>query len=478
MAGEKLIRILAEGKSLHITDFKNIEDITPDERKSLNGANQFKYSAQERTLNSAEKYNMKQRLENSKVDAYSISEFLSHYKTRNFKIWKMNEIYGIASYLASVMEYAVFILTNLKKVQCKEKPIQEEKNANVDYKFEADKIVVKGLLDLLLEIKTQTDDLARSDFSYYLTHYYEELDSHVRLILQTNSIPNEILPNINAIFPSIAVKAFNIGKEDGQSEEYLKYQFSEIVKLKLITSIKIFVTRLIEEFSPYFTSNDFLNNPEGDALFVVPLSIYKKFNFQKSGLVRSEIVFIDAVDSDKLIKFCKMIQQELLEIKNEAENTLSELHKTPEDKSLVCEKYVKQYEKIYAGKTAANMSFFNTMLKHPAFAEKFDALIQMRKDLVEPALKGINVWSEQAEDTVYNKNLDKNMLLSLYVLYRHYFGETDIPFKQCQVIRLLHMYSHCLSPEKSINRYVKKYSSGDCSLNEVRQEEFIKILDN
>ena len=298
--GEMLIRILAEGKKIYRTNFKNVEtDLTEEEKSLQNGEDIFSYKAI-KSLNSAELFNKSIREKNKPV-GYDFDEFNSTYRTRDFKFYSLRHMADVCSYLLGVNKFAKFISLTVKEIYTKSGAIQTEKGyKKTTASYRKAKFVVTGLVDLLGEIRTMKDDFTSQSFCHYLEKSYSILDSDCRKLFMTSVIPDEIAQPVESLYQGIRLKKIS-NEVNKESDEIMAARFSMLGE-RLYNCIHMFLLRVLEEFFPYITPPTFLNNPKGETLFIVPLSLYKKFNFQNSGLYISETVFLKSDDKLKTAK--------------------------------------------------------------------------------------------------------------------------------------------------------------------------------
>ena len=103
------------------------------------------------------------------------------------------------------------------------------------------------------------------------------------------------------------------------------------VEEKLIAIMGSFIRFLENQFSYYVTSDSFLNNPAGKTLFVIPMSMYRKFNFKNSGLYKSE-QFIFLLEepvkmAGKNLEFIGIVRESFQQAKNGAEVLLDTINR-------------------------------------------------------------------------------------------------------------------------------------------------------
>ena len=479
MINQNTFRILAEGLSLFQTKFKNVEyDLTPEEKKLQ--TNGFQFKAEPDELNTAEKYNSEQRKKYN-VISYDFEEFLQVYTTRNFKFYKMSHCINVIKYLYSVLDLAEFINNGIKKAIKTTKEIKANRKLDKnDADYQILKNTVNDYLDILIEIKTKKDDFINSDYVHYFKQSYNELDNYSRIIMTTHAIPDEMTVSFNSLYDGIPLNKFSTQKELKVTKDMCMASFSQLSE-KIYMILHIFLSNLIKEFSPYITSDAFLNNPEKKALFVVPLSLYKKFNFQKSGLTRQETIFIDSEDHAKSAanydSFFKDVKEGLDDFYNQANQLKKKLSSEKDDRQLewIFDYFTKKFEKTTFGQIN---KLQEKCRSNPGFREKITNLMfEARKEIVEMVTANGDPWSEVYEEndiTTDLKNTDKDVCHFLWEIFRGYFGEETIPSTQLQ--RFFHLFCYQTQPIKGISTYMKKFETKEVKWASSRKDLLLKIL--
>ena len=479
MINQNDFRILADGLSLFPTKFKNVEyDLTPVEKKLQ--TNGFQFKAEPDELNSAETYNNEQRKKYN-VISYDFEEFLQVYTTRNFKFYKMRLCIDVIKYLYAVLDLAEFINNGITKAIKSSKEIRENRKLDKDdARYQILKNTVNDYLDILIEIKTKKDDFINSKYSHYFEQSYEELDNYSRIIITSHAIPDEMTVSFNSLYEGIPLNKFSSQKELKVSKEMCMASFSQLSD-KIYMILHIFLSNLIKEFSPYITSDAFLNNPEKKTLFVVPLSLYKKFNFQKSGLTRQETIFIDSEDHEKTAanysSFFKDVKEGLDDFYNQADQLRKKLSSEKDDKQI--EWLFDSFTKRFNQTTFGQINKLQEKCKeNPGFREKITNLMfEGRKEIVEMVTANGDPWSgvyEEKEVTTDLKNSDKDVCHFLWEICRGYFGETGIPCTQLQ--RFFHLFCYQTQPIKGISTYMKKFGTKEVKWASSRKDQLLKIL--
>ena len=159
---------------------------------------------------------------------------------------------------------------------------------------------------------------------------------------------------------------------------------------------------LLEEFYPYITPRNFLNNPQKKALFVIPPSFYAKFNFFNSGLTREEMFFLDAQDDmekttvnlaaflDEVMKATVCMQKKIQEQKNELFDI-----KDDQEIEMIIDAYTKRFSRSAA---ESNIRVLKKLLKNDLFREKLSFVFQyIYEDIADYRIEEIKVTEEQIE---------------------------------------------------------------------------------
>lgn len=476
MGYQNEFRILAEGLRNFITQFKNVEfDLTPEEKKTQTAA--FEYKAEPKKLNSAEEYNLEVRNKYT-VKSYDFDEFQAVYRTGKYKLDRMVESMNIIKYLLSVLDLAKIVNDGVEKACLEAKEIRKNKNLSKDdIQYQVIKNTVNCYLDALIEVKTRKDDFYYSSYSHYFKKSYEELDSYSRLIMTSHAVPDEMSVSFNALYDGIPLNKFSSQKELGVSKAVCMTSFSQFAD-KLYTIIHIFLSNLLDEFSAYVTPELFLNNPEGKATFIIPLNMYKKFNFQHSGLTRQEIVFIDipndpAKTASNFSNFIDEVRECLLEFHERASTLKTELMKNPDTKEL--EWFLDKFAAAFEGTTDGRITKIQALCKKSsAFREKLTCMIyELQTELVEVLSAGGNPWELEKEVTKELKNFDKDTCHFIGILCKSYFENSEIPNAQFQ--RTLNLFTYRVDPIKAMCIQMKKSDWKERWASN-RKDDFIALL--
>lgn len=459
---ENFIRILANGLSYYKINFKDIQlDITPEEQNSISDA--LSYSAEQLPLNSAEKEN--ENLRNRyKVVSYDINDLPRIYKTKAFLNYYTDRISDISDYLLKVIRLSIAINDKLVDVSKETRKIRRNKELSKDTaNYQITKYTVSSYIDILRKINNSIDDLKLNKNSHQIEKNYSFIESLARLSIEQSQIPDEMAAEVNSLYNGIKLKKFSDLKGQKNSKIDNMVSFSSLADKLYASVIKIFLEYLMEEFSYYITSDVFLNNPDGNAIFVIPFSKYKLFNFQKSGLFRQEL----PSTSNSKEKFV----EENKDFYNEIYCSLSStLEKTRNIKTVIHEKngdpdidwLIKLYEDKNRTIKGGKLNSIRKMIKDsPTFREYLVSVIyELKYEIVEIATIDQNAWTPKMDVTKEDKEIDKDTAYFLCYAFERLFSEKKYPTMQIQTIRFLHMFSYNERPEKSFRIYINKYNSG------------------
>ncbi len=469
-------RILAEGLRLYVTRFRNVEfDLTPEEKKEK--TNSFTYKAEPDKLNSAELYNQEER-EKYPVISYDFDEFAAAYRTRNFKFDKMDHSIKVVNYLDSVLDLAEIINNGIKKVlETNDQILLKHNNERDKAQYQILKNTVNGYLDILLEIKARKDDFTNSPYVHYFENSYSELDSYSRLIITSHSIPDEMSVSFNSLYMGIPLNKFSEQKSMGVSKSFCMANFAQLAE-KMYRIIHIFFSNLINEFSAYVTPELFLNNPEKEALIVIPLNMYKKFNFQHSGLHRQEVVFIDNKDPAKTAanysQFIEEVRDGLKTFMENARKLKASLSTMKDDREI--EFLMEKYANFYKNTTDGRISKLqDTCHKNSGFREKLTSLMyEIRSEIVEIATLNENPWEIKIDSTKENKSFDKDCCHYVSEICRCYFGDKEMPTVQLQ--RFIHLFTYQVTPIKAMCNHMKNCATKDVKWASKDKDKILKVL--
>ena len=483
MIKENCIKILGLGLSHCENSFKNVQiDINPSEKNGTSDS--FAYAGEEFKPNSAEESNLKLR-NNFQIQSFYASELSKHIRTRNYAYKHTVHIINITEYLLKVLELAIDVNNKLDSIVKKTKNIKHSnKISKEDKEYQIVKTSVGIYIDILLEIKARISDLESSKYKNRITRTNSNLDTTIRSMLTTAYIPDEMAESFNNLYEMIPLNKFSDAKSKGLSK-ITTFELFKDFSLRLYSSaIKPFLSDLMEEFSYYVTPDTYLNNAKMKAILVVPISIYKKFNFSKSGLTREEVVFIESRNNmEKTVANLAQFYSELSEAMNCMYNKALDQKNTlfsEKDKHEV-EWLVEAYMKKYASQKIGNIKSIKLMLKNDFFREKFTVLLyELRPDLLTDILTaGGDPWEIREEYTTDQYSLDFETVTYLYYLLKLAFGDKRFPAQYSHLARFLKLLSYNGTPERSVGRLFRNLKAGkaDWSNTEIGKR-FRQALEN
>ena len=448
MIKENCIKILGAGLNKTTVAYKDVfSDIEPAEKDNDSDS-----------YNSAERYNLNLRSK-YQVICFDAKDLYLLIRTRKFAFSHTNQLIKYAEVLIKILELAKDINSRLQDTIKTEKKLKKNSEmSSEDLDFQVAKMYVNNYLDILLDVKTRIADITITECNHFVERIYTGLNTRIGSMLVTSFIPDELAESFNSLGEKGPLHTFSDAKAQGVPESTVIEKFKDFSTRLYPAGLKPFLTELMNLYYYFVTPETFLNNPTGKALFVIPLSYYKKFNFAKSGLTREEMVFIDSSKSmEKNTKNLAQFYEELSGAMNCMYEKLKEQKTklfTTKDK-LEIEDVINAYEKYFCTKTAGNIRSVKEMLKNTLFREKFTLLVyDLRPDLLTEILTANeNPWNisrAYAEDD----KLDMETTIYLYHLLKLCFGNKKFPSQRIQLVRLLHIFSYNEKPEKSFSRYV------------------------
>lgn len=456
--------MLGLGLSHCENSFKNVQiDIDPSEKNGKSDV--FTFVGENFEPNSAEKSNLVLR-GRYEIQSFYASELSKYIRTRNYAYSYTVQAINIAEYLLKVLELAIDVNNKLDSIIKKTRSIKHSsKIAKEDKEYQIVKTSVDIYIDTLLEIKARIADLESSKYRNRIARTNANLDTVVRGMLATAYIPDEMAESFNNLYEKIPLNKFSDGKIKGLSKITTFGLFKEFSTRLYSAALKPFLSDLMEEFFYYVTPDTYLNNSKKRAVFVVPISIYKKFNFSKSGLTREEVVFIESRnDMEKTVNNLTQFYSELSEAMNcmytkllaQKEELLSE--KDQHEIEWVIDAFVKKY----ANNKNGNIKSIKLMIKDDFFREKFTKLLyELRPDLLVDILTaGGNPWETKEEYTTDQYNLDVDTIVFINNLITLAFGDKSFPSQYSQITRFLKLLSYNGTPERSVGRLFRNIKAG------------------
>ena len=464
MIKENCIKLLGIGLAHVENSYKNIQlDLQPEER---NGGNtSFAFEGEEFKPNSAEEYNLSQR-KLYQVRSFAAEDLTLYIRTRNMAYAHAQKVLKTAEYLINVLELAKDINDMVASIIKTTRSIKRNnKISKEDKSYQIAKNAVCTYIDILLEIKARITDLENSSCNHFIARTYSNLDTKVQTMLKTYCIPDELSENFNNLYENYPLYKFSAAKSEGVSKSTMQIKFEDLSERLYFAAIQPFLSELLEEYSWFITPDTFLNNPHKEALFVVPMSIYKKLNFMRSGLTREEIIFLETTnDMEKTTHSLGVFYDELLtSMTCMYEKVKTEKNKlfTTKDK-LESEWVVDAFLKKFCSSTLGNIRCIQKLLKDDFFREKFTVLLyDLRPDLLVDMLTIKQDPWEIVRDIREDNDLDVETAVYLYHLLMYSFEKTDYPNLRAQLARFLHIFSYNNLPDKSLGRYMRQIKAGE-----------------
>lgn len=475
---ETPFKILHQGFADTIVEYKNIENDLPlyEQRMLENKPAEFKKVQMD--FNSAELYNQELRSKYQNIPSFLISDLSNLYLTKEFKLYKINQIITVTEYLQKVLKLIFSIDKQITKLEKKIESILSEKKFNTSTEKDIcrSKMVIENILDLLSDIKVSITELETDKSSIGIKPFVKEIWDTLLLSFAICYVPDEYASKIDAIFPDIALKKISFLGEEAKDKKIVSKHLSDL-KNRLFFIINLFITNLSNQFSYYVTSDSFLNNPKGMTVFVIPMSMYIMFDFYQSGLTKSESVKKDPKDlysiNSKQMKFYKSVDNYLKKLLEEANRIKESI--LQEDEFFNIKKLLDYYEKKVSN---VRIKQLEPYIADPVIFEKLTAMVQKVKiTMVSSMTKGENPWDvvNLVNDT---KDIDNSTIFFLLKLHEMRTDE-NTKFPQSQLKDLLNLcsYSTRLSTQ-CMNEHVSRYRKGKYRITDSYEKLFAPILMN
>lgn len=384
--------------------------------------NVFDFLAGNHIQSDEERKNVKKR-EQFKVKSYPLDELPFIYRTQKFMLWKIRRVIETAEYLLQVLKLAEKIAAKIQR------PAADSE--------------IEKYTGILFEIAVNKDDI----LSARLCH--EMKDAYANLI---QTIPK------------------NLQAETTTAEEQDK-DCSAAVFLCLLKFLKA----LENEFFFFVTSEIFLNNPSGEIIFVLPCSLYKRFDFDYGGLAANER---SSFKQDNPKKYVEQKSDFYSEIKAELENLLEtatkiKLHLMQKSDELLLEKMIKRFEAAFAGQTFGKLTKIKQLLTNLEFREKLaEFFCEFQPKLIENPENGKNIWGEDKS----TKSSDaKDACYFFYLLCKRHFGKNRISLTEFS--RLTNLYPLQLSPRSILSRNMAEFEKALYSFSPKNRLKYDEILE-
>lgn len=471
-------RILHQGFADTIVEYRNIENDIPLYEQRMLETKPAEFKKVQMDFNSAELYNQELRSKFQNIPSFIISDLSNLYLTKEFKLYKINQIITVTEYLQKVLKLIFSIDKQISKLEKKIESILSEKKFNTTTEKDIcrSKMIVEDLLDILSDIKVSITELETDNSSVGINFFVKEIWDTLLLSLAICYVPDEYASKIDAIFPDISLKKISSLGEEAKDKRIIAKHLSDL-KNRLFFIINLFITNLSNQFSYYVTSDRFLNNPKGMVVFVIPMSMYIMFDFYQSGLTKSESIKKNPKDlysiNSKQMKFYKSVDNYLKKLLEDANKVKAAT--LLEDEFFNIKKLLEYYEKKVANNRIKQLEPYIT---DPVIFEKLTAMVQKVKlPMISSMTKGENPW-DVVNLVKDSKDIDNSTIFFLLKLHEMRADETT-KFPQSQLKDLLNLcsYSTRLSTQ-CMNEHVSRYRKGIYRTTESYERLFAPILMN
>lgn len=469
-------KILNQGHCDTIVEYRNIENDLPLYEQKFLESKSIKFKKQQIDFNSAELYNEKLRSMYANIDSYKIKFLPEIYKTKYFKTYKINQIITVTEYLQKVLKMIFSIDNMVSKLEERVEINIREKEfySIIDKDIFKIKLIIEELLDSLCNVKVSITELQTDKSSVNIKEFVNEIWEILLLSLAVCYVPDEFVSKIDTLFPGITLKKISsLGKDTSNKELVLEHLIN--LKEHLFFVLNLFITHLSNQFSFYVTSECFLNNPKGLAIFVIPMSMYIMFDFYQSGLTSSESVKKDSKDlyyiNSKQMEFFKTVDYYLKNFLEEA-NIISENIKN-DDEIFNIITFLSDYKKLVPNaRTKQLESFF----ADPVIYEKMTVMVQNAKHLMVVSISNNeNPW-DVVNLVKEEKDIDNSTIYFLLKLFEMRTDES-IKFPQAQLRDLLNLCAYSTRPTSGcMNEHVRRYYRGNYHVSKSYYNLFLPIL--
>ena len=470
------VKILAQGYTSKINSFKDIDfDISFLEKKSEE-QRENEFHLEQETFNSAELYNKSLRDMSGTLPCYSFLDVKSTFSTTTFITYKFSEIRSVSEYLLKVLSVIDSVLTGFIQVRKSSmlSLTSEQHVSEAMREFERSKHVIHGLMSLFSDVLCTASDLEYDKNNIRIDKIIYEVKEFLRLSVAVRYIPDEAVPDINSIFPAVTLfRASEIPCSGYINDLSLLYTDFRRIEERLMQVLTFFVKGLLNQFSFYVTPESFLNNPMGRTIFVVPMSLYKQFGFQNSGLYKMECPQYEGFSLDYIIRKQSSFLNELKtifgDIYEQSEKLLFESHGITNE-FCICD-FINMYLKKHPSE---RFDRIQTFVKSPIVFEKLtEVLLKNYSDMIMEAKSGNNPWIPKYHST--DKHRDKDLVYFLLRLYDlNPCGHKRFP--QSELLRLFNIFSYSNQPVKCMNAHVRKYYEGKYKVSKNYEKNFGVIL--
>jgi len=242
-----------------------------------------------------------------------------------------------------------------------------------------------------MDIKISITELQTDKNSIGIAALVDDIWETLRLSLAICYVPDEIAPKVDSLYSNIPLKKMSSLGEELKNKNMVRHYLKDF-EGRLFFIINLFISNLANQFSYYVTSQSFLNNPKGLAVFVIPMSMYLMFNFYNSGLTKGEIIKIDVSDSinQKYIKFYKTVDGYL--------KTLLENARATQEKIKLEEEFfnIQMLLDYYKKKNPMNSTTrLEEFISDPVIFEKMTAMVQkIKQPMIQSYINKQNPWDK------------------------------------------------------------------------------------
>ncbi|MCQ2584453.1 MAG: hypothetical protein MJ185_02590 [Treponema sp.] len=457
---ETPFKILHQGFTDTIVEYKNIETDLPQNEQDSN------------EFSSAESYNQERRSKHSEIPSYKLENLSDLYKTREFKEYKIEQIIQVTEYLLKVLKLIFSIDKQIFKVEKKIDGVISEKKfpTGLEKEIYRSRLIIEDLLDLLSDLKVSIIDLETDPYSVRIDDSVKEIWDSLLLSLTICYVPDELASKVDILFPGIALKKFS----NLYDKKAVLHHFFEL-KDRLFRIINLFIKNLSDQFSFYVTSDQFLNNPAGRTIFVIPMSMYILFDFSQSGLNSAEVLKKDSKSlysiDVKQMKFFRNVECYLKDLLEEAccmkQRILNEKEFFNIRMLLDC--YEKKIPNI-------RIKPLEQYFSDPVVFEKMTDMVQkVKQPMVSAMTKGGNPW-DIMNPVTESKDIDNSTIYFLLKLHEMRFGDS-VKLPQSQLRDLLNLCSYSArSSCACMNEHVSRYRKGKYRVSASFEALFQPIL--
>lgn len=469
------VRILAHGHTEQRICYRDIETDIPFLEKEAHRHSENNGLLPRLCFNSAEQYNMELRRAYSVIKSYALGEIQKSYYTTEFKKFKYSQIISSSTYLLKVIkliENINHVFIDIVRRAEGEAERNNSKSEKVNELYRAERMC-SGVFSLLWDASINLLDLQSDSHSIGIQKAIDKGHELIQLVLKTHYLPVGLANKINSVFPHVTLRTFDYAAFLNCEFDTGVYNNFMQVEEKLISIMTILIRFLEFQFSYYVTSESFLNNPIGRTLFVIPMSLYRKFNFPNSGLYKSEqFVFTQEEPvkmAQKNLEFIRVVKDSFSKTKVEAESLLENIRHS--DNSFSIFNFIELYRKKHP---VEKMERLITILESPVTLERTTAmLIETRTFMVSDAQNGKDPW--YCKNPNKFKSIDKDTLFFLMRL----FERSDEQLKcvpLTKILRLFNLFSYSNQPEKRMNDHVRNYRNGNYRISQNYEATFGAIM--